>query len=95
MTAIKLIADLRARGVVLRARGDVLHIDAPRGVLTDDLCEELRVYKPEILAMVRSDATLPMLAEQITGEIIKCNHCHEGVFVGQVFCENCGTYFHW
>jgi hypothetical protein len=94
MTAIKLITHLRARGVVLKAQGNILHIDAPRGVLTDALCEKLRVYKLEILAMVRLDVVLPMLAEQTTGDITQCDHCQMSVFVGQMFCDNCGAYFH-
>ena len=34
MTALELLADLRRRGVMLRAEGDRLCGDAPKGILT-------------------------------------------------------------
>ncbi|MEO3777505.1 condensation domain-containing protein [Micromonospora sp. B11E3] len=47
---------LRARGVVLAARGTALDFDAPAGALTDDLIDAMRRLKPDILRRLAGDA---------------------------------------
>lgn len=59
MILTDLIAELRARGVILEARGDRLIVDAPAGLLTNDLRDELRRSKLAILAHLRTEHGAP------------------------------------
>lgn len=52
MTAKTLLEDLRSRDVVLRADGDNLRIDAPSGVLTDQLRDALMEHKPRLIKLL-------------------------------------------
>ena len=56
MTAELLIADLRARGVVLVADGPLLRC-RPRSALTEDDLATLREIKPAVLAHLRIEDT--------------------------------------
>ncbi len=51
-----LLARLRDRGIELRADGDKLVVNAPRGALTEELGAELRGRKAELLAFLRAGA---------------------------------------
>jgi hypothetical protein len=51
MTASKLLADLRTRGVRIDVTGDKLLVDAPEGVLTAELVEWLREHKTEVIVL--------------------------------------------
>lgn len=53
MTADDLIEEMEGRGVNLRRMGDQLNVDAPRGVVTDTLRQDLQVHKEEILSLLR------------------------------------------
>lgn len=58
-----LIADLRDRGVHLTPRGDRLGIQAPDGVLTESLRQELLARKADIMAALRvADMRAQLLA---------------------------------
>ena len=52
MTARELLASLEADGVRLTIKGDRLVLDAPKGVLSPSQIEEIRPYKPELLAIL-------------------------------------------
>ena len=52
MTAQQLLDALRADGVQVSANGDRLELDAPRGVLTRERLDQVRVLKPELLALL-------------------------------------------
>jgi hypothetical protein len=52
MTALTLLADLQARGVLLSAEDDRLSFDAPAGVMTPDVKAALKARKPELLAIL-------------------------------------------
>ena len=58
----ELIADLRARGVVLTAEGDSLRYDGPDGAITTEDLEGLRANKAAILALLR-EAPVAISAE--------------------------------
>lgn len=59
MSAADLLAELEAAGVVFEPRGDRLHVEAPRGVLTAERKRLLGEYKPSVLAVLsRGDALL-------------------------------------
>jgi DNA polymerase I-like protein with 3'-5' exonuclease and polymerase domains/site-specific DNA-adenine methylase len=64
--------DLRSRGVKLTARGDRLHLDAPKGVLTPDLVGRVRLHKLELLQLlaargVDDPAAVPLPADEPLG----------------------------
>ena len=52
MTAAGLLKDLRSRGVEVRADGGHLELDAPAGVLTDELIEAAASNKPSLLKLL-------------------------------------------
>jgi hypothetical protein len=49
MNALKLYHDLKARDVILEARGEQLRVDAPAGVLTEADRDVLKEFKPRLL----------------------------------------------
>ena len=53
MIAEEVLAELRRRGVRVEARGEVLHVEAPRGMLSPELVQSLRQLKPELLRLLR------------------------------------------
>ena len=55
MTAFTLLDDLNSLGVNLEARGDRLHVDAPKGAITPDLLTHLKAYKADLLDAIRLD----------------------------------------
>lgn len=55
MSALALMRDLEVAGVILEARGDRLHIDAPVGVVTSEIRDSLVRHKPELLAILAAD----------------------------------------
>ena len=59
MTATELLTNLQARGVIVKAAGDRLKLDAPVGALTDEALAELRAHKAEILAALTADHGCP------------------------------------
>jgi hypothetical protein len=52
-SAIELLAELDTLGVDLTVDGDTLKIDAPAGVLTDDLRQAIKENKAEIISLLR------------------------------------------
>jgi TubC N-terminal docking domain len=55
VSALVLMRDLEAAGVVLEVRGDRLHVDAPAGMVTPDMRASLARHKGELLAMLAAD----------------------------------------
>jgi hypothetical protein len=55
MSVDNLLAELKRRGVTLRADGDKLYVRAPVGALTDELRQAIRARKAEIMATLRGD----------------------------------------
>jgi len=56
MNAETLLNDLTRRGVRLEPRGDRLHVEAPNGVLSHQDREALREWKPDLMALLSTDA---------------------------------------
>ena len=52
MTASQIITNVRALGGTITAADGRLRIDAPAGAITDDLRNQVRAHKPEIMAML-------------------------------------------
>lgn len=55
MNAGSLVRDLRNRGVVLEASGDLLNVDAPAGVVDEQTRELLSKNKPEIIKVLERE----------------------------------------
>ena len=52
MIAEEVLEEVRSRGAHVEARGEVLHIEAPRGALSPELVAAMRQLKPELLRLV-------------------------------------------
>ena len=50
MTADDVLTMARAAGILLEVRGDILHVEGPRGALTPVLRDALALHKPALLA---------------------------------------------
>lgn len=50
MNALDLLSIARSAGITLEARGDRLHVEAPRGTMTPELRDALVLHKLELLA---------------------------------------------
>lgn len=54
-----LLAQLERSGVILKVVGDRLHVEAPRGVITEDLRHLLVEHKPELIVALASEPEWP------------------------------------
>ena len=52
MSARELLADLRDLGVAVEVNNGFLNLDAPSGVVTDDLLESVTEHKPKLLKLI-------------------------------------------
>ena len=57
-TASSLLTRLSSQKAVVSAEGGRLRVEAPRGVLTDQLRQDLKHHKPEILAFLQRQGQL-------------------------------------
>lgn len=69
MSPATLVRRLERLGVHLSTQGVRLIVDAPRGVLTDQLKSELQALKPEVLAIVRKQHRLDEVAAALLPSI--------------------------
>jgi hypothetical protein len=67
MTALELLATLHERGVTLIPWVDRLRVDAPEGVLTDELRQAIRMQKEALLALVEEWSERAAIAEYCGG----------------------------
>jgi TubC N-terminal docking domain len=68
-TASLLIVQLRTNGVSLRSEGTRLIVEAPSGVITPDLREQMTHLKPQILSALEAE-TLASEADSVTTKAI-------------------------
>jgi hypothetical protein len=66
--AEELLADLRRKGAQLEARGKVLRVEAPRGLLSPELVVSMRKLKPELLRLV---ALAPLTVGAVLGGVLE------------------------
>ena len=59
MSAEQLLSDLEEHDVTVSVRGERLRIEAPRGVITEELRCALSRHKPEILRLLREKVKAP------------------------------------
>lgn len=64
MNALKLFHDLKARGVILEVRGELLKVDAPAGVLTEEHRAALKENKPKLLKFLSHPREEPQEAPE-------------------------------
>ena len=64
MNALSLFHDLKARGVILDAQGELLKVDAPVGVLTDEHRAALQEFKPKLLGFLSLPREEPQAAPE-------------------------------
>src|SRR5262245_50917138 len=57
MTATGLLEELHTKGVHLTVEGERVAVDAPKGVLTDDLRQAIRQHKAALLALLAQPAS--------------------------------------
>ncbi len=67
MTATALLDELRTKGVHLTVEGEHVAVDAPKGVLTDDVRQAIRQHKQELLALVEAVEERAAIAEYCGG----------------------------
>lgn len=53
MTAQELLSDLTERDAAFTVDDEQLRVDAPRGLITDELRRELEEHKPELIELIR------------------------------------------
>ncbi len=63
MTPTILLGALRSRGVLLTVKGDTLTLDAPKGVLTDELHQDIRQHKAALLDLLEAWEERAAIAE--------------------------------
>jgi hypothetical protein len=59
MNALSLYHDLKVRGVILEAQGELLKVDAPAGVLSEEHKAALKVFKPKLLKLLSTERESP------------------------------------
>jgi len=85
MTALEILTDLRRAGALVTIAGDKLRLEAPRGVLTDELKQRLATQKAEIIRLLQAE-TCP------NGRgMPRCSHCSKFGPIGQVGCSKPGN----
>lgn len=64
MNAEEILNQLIERGVAFRVAGDRLRIEAPQGVLTEELQRTLREHKTALLTLVQAKAVADMTLDE-------------------------------
>ncbi len=65
--ALEVLAELRRRGVLVEARGEVLHVEAPRGTISPEMLRRLRQLKPELLRLAAVAPAPPTVGDGLGG----------------------------
>jgi hypothetical protein len=65
--AAAVLAELRRRGVLVEARGEMLHVEAPRGTISPEILRRLRQLKPELLRLVAMAPAPPTVGDGLGG----------------------------
>jgi hypothetical protein len=60
MTLAELMTTLRSHDVILTACGERLRVDAPEGVLSDEMRQAIRTHKAALLAMLTQGHRIPL-----------------------------------
>jgi hypothetical protein len=64
VNTLKLYRDLKARGVILEAQGELLKVDAPAGVVTEADRTALLEFKPKLLKFLSRSEEQPQVAPE-------------------------------
>jgi hypothetical protein len=74
MSATVLLDELRTKGMHLTIAGEHLAVDAPKGVLTDDVRQAIRQHKAALLALLAQPAPAPDAAGTALCHQEVCTH---------------------
>lgn len=78
MTAARLLTRLRGMGVQVWADGDMLRFRAPKGLVTPELKEEMRRYKPDLLELLERRLSTVELYGLLLRPCTECAHLGPG-----------------
>jgi hypothetical protein len=100
MNASALLADLQSRGVKVWPDGDRIHLDAPRGVLSDADRDAVKAIKAQMLALLTRPA-LGSIRRPLSVRGRKLERCPFDGCAGAIashqtnlkLCTACGWYF--
>ena len=90
-TSHALLETLAGVNIQLTVSGDKLGIDAPKGVLTDDIRQAIRQHKAELLALLRQAEVSPGPGEPAAA---RPHSCEPGKATGEgqpAPCPKCGS----
>jgi len=82
LTASKLLASFRARGIKLALAGEDLKVQAPAGVITDDLRHALSDHKQALIALLKEEEG-PALVPRSPNSQILLSHFQERLWILQ------------
>jgi len=91
MVVYGLMDELTEAGIALKAVGEQLEVDAPKGALTDELRDAIRQYKAELLALLRQAEVSPGPGEPLAA---RTHSCEPGKATGErqpTPCPTCGS----
>jgi len=94
MTATELLTTLRHLGVTLAPDGDQLRVDAPAGVLTDELRQAMRTHKAALLDLVGAVEERAAIGEGIAmpeERLVPVPHLFAAAHDGLPPCPQCSA----
>ena len=77
MTALEILTDLRRAGALVTIAGDKLRLEAPKGILTEGLKQQLAAQKSEIIRLLQAETTTNGSGRT------RCYHCSKFGPVGR------------
>lgn len=93
MTATMLLDELRTNGVHLTVKGEHLAVDAPKGVLTDDLRQAIRQHKAALLTLLTPRLPRHRGGMPVTRPTTPCPQCGSVEWQEHItyrYCRACG-----
>lgn len=66
MSPKQLLEDLRCSGATVEVAGDRLRIDAPVGLVTVELVEQMRTHKLQLIELLRATPCVGVLIEDLS-----------------------------
>jgi TubC N-terminal docking domain len=87
VTVMEILTAARAGGMVLEARGDRLHVEAPFGTLTPDLRAALVKCKPNLIAVLWRVQAMQQLAVEAPRPVV---YARREASSGPGYCFSCG-----
>lgn len=93
MNALEILADLRRAGATVTIAGDKLRLEAPQGVLTNELKQRLATQKSEIIRLLTETTASYREGPPYPDGLgrVKCFYCSKLEITGtKATCQVCG-----